>query len=47
MTEEQKELLNRIKGLMPPNNPHTAGYADNNQIRWEILIELLETMLKA
>lgn len=41
MSEEQ-ELLNRIKALMPPDEPH-VGYSD--QIRWEILIKLLDSWL--
>jgi hypothetical protein len=45
MTEEQKRLLQQLKATIPPDNPHTHGYTDTNQIRWEMLIELLETIL--
>ena len=30
---------------MPSDSPHTFGYVDLNQMRWEWVISLLETML--
>lgn len=45
MTEKQKNLLIQIKSTIPPDSPHTFGYVDTNQMRWEWLISLLETML--
>ena len=45
MTEEQRDLLRRLKSTIPPDDPHVYTYLDTNQLRWEMLISLLETML--
>jgi hypothetical protein len=43
MTEKQKNLLIEIKASMPPDSAYVV---DTNTIRWELLIQLLETILE-
>jgi hypothetical protein len=45
MTEKQEQLLKQLKSSMPPDDPHVFSYVDLNQMRWEWVISLLETML--
>lgn len=44
MNWEQEQLLERLKMSMPMESLH--GLSDLNQVRWEVLIKLLESILK-